>query len=238
MAISARLDPGAFQSAFSSYYRFAEQRAERAALIATDRARKIALTRLRGEMQGASLGRLGQAISSTSDLENGKGIHRTGGGGFSASGTVFIRSGSERTRGAIEAYTQGADIRPIKGRWLWIPTDNIPRLGGGRRRLTPGTWASSGMERKIGPLVFIRAANGNPLLIVRNVGVSAAGKIRSARSLTRRGAPRRGQVAAEMIVAFIGIPRTSRAARVDVTAVMRSVQAELPSLFFQALGRI
>lgn len=208
---------------------------ERAALLATHRAAEKAKAKLRADMAGASLGRLGQAIGSTSDHRKGRGVYRRG-NGWSASGIVHTRTMSERSLGAIEAYTSGAVIRPVRSRWLWIPTNNIPRLGKGRKRLTPGTWVSSGMETKIGPLVRIRASNGNPLLIVRNVGVSLAGKSRSARSLRKNGMPRRGQARQEFIVAFIGIPHTWRAARVDVLAIMESIQGELPELFNQAFG--
>lgn len=235
--VSARVAVGNFDAAFSEFYRFAEQRAEAAALIATDRARRSALGRLRSDMQAAGLGRLGNGLSSTSDLAEGRGVHRYGNGGFSASGTVFIRSRSERTRGAIEAYTEGAEIRPRRGRWLWIATDQIPRVTG-RFRMTPELWIRNGFDRKIGPLVRVTANNGMPLLIVRNVGVAASGKSRSARSLLRSGRPRKGQVATDIIVAFIGIPHTSRQARIDVAEIMRSAAAELPQLFYQALGRI
>lgn len=235
--ISVSIDASLILGRSQQMQRAVEGWIERAALTATRRAAELAKTNLRGEMSGAGLGRLGQAIGSTSDAQKGRGVFRRPGGGFSASGIVFIRTRSERTRGAIEAYTEGADIRPVRSRWLWIPSDQIPRLGAGRYRLTPGTWRSSGMEAKIGPLVRVRASNGNPLLIVRNVGVALSGKSRSARALTKRGLPRKGQAAQEFIVAFIGIPRTARSARIDVTAVMRSVQAELPSLFNQAFGQ-
>lgn len=237
MGLSARLEEGQFDAAFSDYYRFAEQRMERAALEATDKARRIALSQVRGQMQGSGLGRLGQGITSTSDLERGRGVHRTPGGGFSASGIVYVRSTSERTRGAIEAYTRGASIKPRRGRWLWIPTKEIPRVTN-RYRMTPDLWRRNGFDRKIGPLVLIRSVNGYPLLVVRNVGVSLAGKPRSARSLTKSGRPRKGQTAKSFLVAFIGIPYTSRAARVDISAIMRSVQDQLPQLFANALGRI
>lgn len=237
MRISARLEVGDFSGPFADYRRFAEQRMERAALIAVDRGRSIAEGKVRADMAGAGLAGLGRAIGSTSDEKRGRGVFRRPGGGFSASGVVFVRSRSERTVGAIEAYTQGAEIRPIRSRWLWIPTDEIPRVTG-RFRMTPALYVKNGFETKIGPLVRIRAANGNPLLIVRNVGVSALGARRKAKSLTRRGRPRKGQVQQEFIVAFIGIPRTSRAARIDVAAIMREVAGQLPELFKQALGRV
>jgi hypothetical protein len=237
MRISARLQPGDLEGPFAEWRRFSEQRLENAALIATNRARIVALRSIRAEMAGASLGRLGQAISSTSDMERGHGVHRYANGGFSASGTVFIRSRSERSIGAIEAYTEGADIRPVRSRWLWIPTDNIPRVTK-KYRLTPALWKQNGLDRRIGPLVRVKAKNGNPLLIVENVGVDLSGRSRSAKSLSKRGLPRKGQVAKDFIVAFIGIPSTSRAARVDIAAIARSATADLPALFYEALGRI
>lgn len=231
--ISARLERGQFEAAFSDWYRFAEQRMEQAALIAVDTGRKQALGRIRQAGSSAGLGRLFNGLGSKAD----EAVHRNGNGGFSASGVVFIRSGSERTRGAIDAYTRGADIRPMRGRWLWITSNDLPRVTG-RFRMTPELYIRNGFEKKIGPLVFTRASDGTALLIVRNVGVSAAGRGRSARSLKRNGAPRKGQARQEFVVAFIGIPRTARAARVDVAAIMQSVAADLPALFYNALGRI
>lgn len=235
--ISARLSRGDFEGPFAQFRRFAEQRLETAALIATDRARSIALARVRSEMKGAALGNLGSALGSGSDLEEGRGVFRYGNGGFSASGVVFVRSGSERSRGAIEAYTQGAEIAPVRGRWLWIATDQIPKRAG-RLRMTPALYVKNGFEQKIGPLQFIRSVNGYPLLVVKTASVALSGRARSAKSLNKKGLPRKGQVAKEFIVAFIGIPRTSRAARVDVLAIMREVQQQLPDLLSQALGRI
>lgn len=235
--ISATIERGQFDAPFSDYYRGAIQRFERAALIATDKGRRMALTTLRGQMASAGLGRLGNGISSTSDLERTGAVHRYPDGGFSASGTVFIRSRSARTRGAIEAYTQGANIRPVRGRWLWIATDSIPRLTG-RERMTPELYHRNGFDQKIGPLVLVRGVNGYPLLVVKNASVAESGRKRSARSLTKSGQLRKGQAAKEFIVAFFAIPRTARAARVDVTAIMRQVQAQLPELAMQALGRI
>lgn len=235
--INARVAAPSHDAAFSDYYRFAEQRSENAALIATDRARTIALNDIRDAMKNAGLGRLGNGLGSNSDLAEGRGVHRSSGGGFSASGVVFIRSRSPRTRGAIQAYTEGAEIRPVRGRWLWIATDDIPRVTG-RERMTPALYRQNGFEQKIGPLVFVRSVNGNPLLVVKNAGVSEVGKSRSARSLTKRGQARKGQRIKEFLVAFIGIPRTARAARVDASAIMSRVQAQLPDLYAQAMGRI
>jgi len=235
--VSGSIVLGDISGPFDVFYRFAEQRIERAALVATDRGRRIALNLIRQEMAAAGLGRLGNAIGSGSDLEQGRGVFRTAGGNFSASGSVFVRSGSERSRGAIEAYTQGADIRPVRGRWLWIATDQIPRVTG-RYRMTPDLYVRNGFEQKIGPLHFVRSVNGYPLLVVKGASVATSGRQRSAKALRRNGMARAGQTAKEFIVAFIGIPRTARSARVDVAGILGRVQQQLPDLFNQAFGKV
>lgn len=232
--LSARVFADNYLGRYRQSLRLIDRRMEAAALIATDVASRQAQRQIRAEMAGARLGRLGQAIGQTSDMQKGR-IHRRG-DGWSASGVVYVRSKSERTLGAIEAYTRGADIRPVRGRWLWIPSDDIPRVSK-RERLTPALWVRNGLDRKIGPLVTIRSVNGYPLMVVKNVGVSATGAKRSAKGLTKKGTARKGQRVKEFLVAFIGIPRTARAARVDVTAIMRAVQADLPRLFNEAIGR-
>lgn len=203
-------------------------------LDVSDRAARNAQRMIRSDMAGARLGRLGNAIGMTSDKMKGEPITRRG-DARRASGVVFIRSKSERTVGAIISYTEGADITPTKGRWLWIATENAQRVigsGAQRRRLTPALWRARGLDDKIGPLIRLRSVNGNPILAVRNVGVSqVAGGRPRARGLTKRGAPRKGDTARELVVMFIGIPRTARAARVNVRRrafeAMQQASAEL-----------
>lgn len=233
--LSAELFAANYLGPLRAYQKLINRRIEAAALIATDRAAQVAKGMIRAEMQAAGLGRLGNAIDANSDMQRSGKVHRSG-DGFSASGAVFIRTRSARTRGTIESYTVGSDIRPVRGRWLWIATDQIPRVTA-RERMTPELYRQNGFDQKIGPLVMVKSVNGYPLLIVRTAGVSASGRLRSARSLKKNGLPRKGQVAKEFIVAFIAIPRTARAARVDVTAIMRKVQSDLPRLYVEAIGR-
>lgn len=180
-------------------------------------------------------GWFGNAIDSGGDLEK-RGAVRRSGVGFSASGWVHVRRKSERTLGTIEAYTAGAEIAPRRGRWLWIPTNDIPARAG-RVKITPGNWSKYGLDQRIGPLVMVKSVNGRPLLVVKGASVSGEGKRRSAKSLRRDGGLRKGQVARDFIVAFIAIPRTSRQARIDVPAIMREAQATVPSLLRQQLDR-
>lgn len=239
--LSAKIDKGDFVGPYRAFGLAIDRRLELAALEATDKAAKSAVRSIRTAMQSAGLGRLGNGLGAASDLSSGRGIHRKEGGAWSASGVVFIRSRSERTRGAIESYTQGAEIRPTRGRWLWIATPDIQRLAGGkgkRQRVTPGNWKALGLDQRIGPLVFLKSVNGNPLLAVQGAGVALTGATGSARSLRKNGTARRGQLKRELLIAFIAIPRTSRAARVDVNSIMRAVQADLPRLAAQAFERV
>lgn len=236
MPFTAKIEAGEFERPFAEWNRRADAAMRKAALVATDRASRAMLAEIRGTMAGAGLGRLGNALAATSDLKRTGRVHETSGGGWSASGGVYVRSRSERTRGALESYTQGATIRPVRSRWLWIATDAVPRLSK-RERLTPALWKANGLDRKIGPLVLIKSVNGRPLLVVKDAGVDLSGRRGSVKGLTKRGQARKGQVKKDLIVCFIGIPATSRAARVDVRAIARAASNELPALFGAAIER-
>lgn len=213
-----------------------DRQLQQAALRLTDRAATKVKDRIRAEMTAAGLGRLGFALGAGSDLKK-SGSVRSIGSGWSASGWVFIRSGSQRTRGAIEAYTQGASITPKNpSGLLWFPTEDIMRMvrlpipsSGGNAsanyRLTPKLWDRTYASR-FGPLVRLKL-HGKDVLVVRNATLSLAGKPRSLRPLTKRGKVPKGQVAREFVVAFIGIPSTTRAARVNPLAIARQVTNEL-----------
>jgi len=208
-----------------------ERRAQRALLRAVAVSATHGKTRVREAMAAAGLGRLGQAIAGESD----KTLHMRA-DGFSASARFYVRTRNDRTRGAIEAYTEGAEITPVRSRWLWIPTDNTQRVigsGKNRRRLTPAGWREAGLDRKIGPLVMIKSVNGLPLLAVESVGVNLSGQKPSAKSLRKNGMPRKGQTRKELVVMFVAIPRTARSARVSLTEVLGQVRGEFPAVFGQ-----
>jgi hypothetical protein len=220
---------------FATFQQQSVSRIERAALVATDRAQRLAVSRIRGTMAGASLGRLGNAIGGTSDLQQDGRVHRRG-TGFSASGVIYIRGRNERTVGAIISYTEGSTINPTKGPWLWIASLDLQRKVAGNFRLTPARYRSSGLEQKIGPLISIPGRNaGERLLVVRDVTVRMAGKA-NPRRLPKNGRARAGRQQVEQFVAFVGIRRTSRQARVDPRAIIAGVQREMPDLWSQAMG--
>lgn len=230
--VELRMPP---RSAFDNFERETKARLQAASLNATQIAAGRAKSKIQTGMRRAGLGLLGNAIGNGGDLGK-RGAVRSAGPGWSASGWVHVRSRSERTAGAIEAYTAGAEIAPRRGRWLWIPTDDIPARVG-KRSITPENYSRLGLASKIGPLVFVLTPSGQALLVVQGASLSGAGKSRSAKSRRKDGGLRKGQVAAETIVAFVGIRRTSRAARVDVPAIMREAQALLPELIELQLRR-
>ena len=222
------------RTSFPELKRAFDRRAQAAALKATDRAAKKLKERHRSEMAAAGLGKLGMALGSGSDLEKGGRVHR-GPDGWSVSGWVYVRSGSKRSRGALQAYTEGASITPKNSSGLlWFPTDDIMRMarvplpssaGNARAnvRLTPKLWRRT-YEARFGKLFRLPGTN---LLAVKNATLSLAGKPRSIKPLTKRGKVPKGQIAKEFVIAFIGIPQTSRAARVNPETIARKVLAEL-----------
>ncbi len=215
----------------ADYRRFIIGRTEAAALYASDRLAETAKQRIRATMAASQLGRLGQAIGSGSDLDSGNGVYRRPNGEFSASGSLFIRSQSERTRGAIIAYTEGAEIAPKTSAWLWIPSPELyqrvrlpkPGLAGGKTggfRITPQLY-NRRYRQTIGPLVFIPGKHaGEAFLIVRDVSVRTADG-RAPRRIPNSGTIRRGRTRVDQFIAFTGIQRTSRKARVFVRAIIQ-----------------
>lgn len=213
---------------FDQFRRECIQRMERASLIATDKAARGALADIRTAMADAGLGKLGNAIGGGSDLQKGRGVTRLPGGGYRASGWVYIKGGSDRTTGAVVAYTEGAEIVPVRSQWLWIATDEIPRLAG-RKRMTPELYNATGLSSSIGPLVQIQGRhNGEALLIARNVTVDRFGRPGRAKALSKRGVGP-GREFRDFIVAFVGIRRTSRSARLSPSQIISLQIARLPA---------
>jgi hypothetical protein len=204
--------------------------ADKLMLDVSDRAALRAKDKIRQAMGTAGLGKLALAITNTSDKKKG-GTISVRGETRRASGIVYIRTKSPRTVGAIISYTEGAEITPKQSRWLWFPTDAAQRIvgfGKERTRLTPKVWRERGYEQKIGPLIQIKSINGRPLLAVRNVGVSGVGggQVRDS-GFTKTGKLKKGRRLRELVVMFVGIPRTAREARIDPAALAQQAVAEV-----------
>ena len=207
------------------------------ALGAVDAAAREALQEMRGQMAAAGLGTLGRALGSGSDKSKGGQVHMKSGGGWSASGWVYIRSKSPRSVGAIISYTEPSTlITPKKGRWLWIPTDEAYRTVGlppgsetKKARLEPHLWDQTWGNR-FGPLAVIKSVNGWPLMILKNPASVRLSGQRGIKPLLKSGRAPKGFVPKEFIVMFIGIPRTSRKARIDPRAIAARAAVKIPAL--------
>lgn len=209
------------------------QRVERAMLVATDKASRNALSEIRSSN---ALGRLGNALGHFSDLKKGKGF-RFGESGFSASGGIAIKTKNERTVGAIISYTEGSEILPVRGRWLWFPTPELGIKRIGKKKVTPALYNSSGLTQRLGPLIFIPGRHaGEALLIIRNVQTSLSGRRRPIKG-SKSGVARAGRQQQEQIVAFVGIKRTARTKRIDVPAIMRANAARVGELFYNEMKK-
>lgn len=221
---------------FKELEAFVRKALEGAALRASHTAAHRTLTEIRGAMRSAGLGRLGNALGSGSDQAKNGTVHRRG-EAFSASGWVHVRSKSKRAVGALEAYTEGAEIRPRRGQWLWMATRQISQKAG-RQKMTPALYRASGLEQRLGPLVQIQTSPGEALLIVENVSVDKFGRMgRKARKIGKTGRLSKGRRRADMIVAFVGIRRTSRAARVTPSTIAATNAAKLPALIAEELRK-
>jgi hypothetical protein len=223
---------GGFDS--SAMTRDLDRQLKRAALRASHKAALGARDEIRSSMRGARLGGLANAIRHTSDQRKGR-LHTRTGGGFSASGTVYVAGKSERTLGAIEAYTEGAAITAKRGRWLaFVASDQIPRRVG-RRRMTPELYRSGGLEQRIGPLQFVRSSRPSVAYLVAEDVSIRPDKRGSARRLPKNGKVRGNRVQVG-IVAFVLIKATRRSKRLDPLRIAARHQALMPQYLEEALG--
>ena len=103
--------------------------------------------------------------------------------------------------------------------------------------MTPALYRRAGLEQRIGPLIEIAGRGAQRLLIVRNVTVDRFGRRGRARRMPTRGGLRGNSEARDMIVAFIGIPATSRVATVAPSAILAAHAARLPDLVGEELRR-
>ncbi len=198
----------------------ADQR--RIAHLATDKATTFAKELTRQKIQAAGLGRLANAVGSTSSLKR-KGGRQTD----NAFGAVFAR-GKTSWRGnqALLAYSEGATITPNAGRkWLAFATDAVPRRAG-REKMTPEGYRKSGLESTLGKLQFVRGRNGRvAYLVARKVVVSR----RNGRILRQQGVKKnRGSNNKDSVVAFILIKITRRAQRFSQRAIMLEAVNKIP----------
>jgi hypothetical protein len=178
-----------------------------------------AKTSTRRKIRGVGLGRLANAVGSYSSItENQTEKPR-------AFGAVFARGRAEgRGNQALLAYSEGASIFPRPGRqWLAFATSAIPKRAG-RYKMTPARYRSTGLERSIGKLHFVKGRGKEAYLVARQVDVSRrTGIAKAAGNRQPRGSDRK-----KAVVAFVLIPFTRRAARFSQDAIMQDALRQFP----------
>ena len=202
-----------------------ERENHRAALEVTDLASKKAQRHIQAKMRSVGLGRLGNAVGQTSAKRK-----RQTEEGRNPYGVIYARGGDDSLAGgALEAYSQGAVIRPKNGAWLAVPTKAAPRfvrVGGKRRRLTPELWAKAGLNSRIGKLQFRQIRSNLALLVVKKVWLSA--KTGRAKALGASGRTRTRVVPKGDTVVFVLIKQTRRAKRFDKDQIIAFYADRMP----------
>lgn len=196
----------------------------RAAQKAVHRASKLGQSRVRMAMKAAGLGKLEKVVGHKSSLMEGHEDTRPW-------GVIYAKGQSrsdDRGAGALEAYSEGAVIRPkdslFGAGWLWIATPAIPKRIR-RFKSTPALYNRSPLVTSIGPLVFRRIASNRALLVVKKVKVSP--KTGRAKALGPRK-PRKGTLVKESVVAFVGIKITRRMRRFNQRQLMKLAAQMVP----------
>lgn len=199
----------------------------RAVSTAVDRAGKEAWYAVQAKIRSVGLGNLSKAVGFTSSLRR----KDNSGDPYAV---IFAKGGDESLAGgALESYSQGADIRTKDGKeWLAFATSALPRKTG-RWRLTPELYNKSGLVTSIGKLIFRPIGPGKALLVIKNVSLSA--KDGRAKALGPRGT--RTRIPQKEIVAFILIRVTRRAKRFDKDDIVFASSAKVPDYIQDELDR-
>lgn len=198
---------------------------EKVALAAgkvNDRQTIAARDRQRTAMRSAGLGKLGNAVKT----ETGRSKDR--GGNPNAYGVIFADNGDESRAGqALQAYSKGTTIKPIKGPWLWFQTPALARTskipGDNRRgRLTPERYNQMGAP--LGPLRFARI---NPSFAKLYVDVADVSVKTGRATRPGKGKPRT-KVRTKRVTIFFGIRNTRRGQRYDPQRIVAQAHKEIP----------
>jgi hypothetical protein len=132
----------------------------------------------------------------------------------------------------IRAFDEGALIRAKRGGFLAIPTENAPKRGTDRRRITPRNFP----EHRFGQLRLVPRRNGPSLLVVDSVRASfsrKSGNLRGFRKASDRA--RRAGNALTTVVMFVLVPQVKLEKRLDVKREAERWSAKIPALIDQRM---
>ena len=128
--------------------------------------------------------------------------------GLNAAGLVYSKAPR-----LIQAHTEGTTIRARGGKYLAIPTENVPRRLFGKQKPSPGQWPA-----RLGKLQFIPTRTGG-VLVVKNYTRTRTGRESTAKNPKSR-----------TVVMFVLIRQITLKKRLDPDAAGQRVANLLPEL--------
>ena len=129
---------------------------------------------------------------------------------------VFVWSEAPRI---ISAFSSGDTvIKPVNGgRWLWIPTENVPRTRGGARM----------REMDLGRLVkkwfFLPARNGN-MVVCAQAAITPRRKHRKGFARATKADVKGGN--AKLVVMYVLVKQVTLRQRLDLNAIVTRARSE------------
>jgi hypothetical protein len=130
----------------------------------------------------------------------------------------------------IGAYAAGATIRPVKGGvYLWIPTENVPGIGRGHKRMTP-----TQVEERYGDFEYVRSITrpGTILAVVPAIWAKNNSKWRKA-TKGRSGTFGRST---QRVVMFVLVRQVSLKKRLALDTVIAAAANDWPEIVGRALA--
>ena len=118
----------------------------------------------------------------------------------------------------IEGH-MGSTIKPRKGRFLAIPTENVPK-GRFGRRITPKKWPT----RTYGPLQFVAARNGRPAMLVATGLTYSQKRQRFYKSRSKKA---KMGVGTSTVVMFFLVPQVKLRRRLNIKRYIESAKGKL-----------
>ena len=194
---------------------------QRAAARGVDKATGGAATQSRNTIRARGLGRLANAVGWTSSLKKGKTT------GTNSWGAIFARGGDDSLAGqALQAYSRGATIRPVRGEYLWFQTKALQRRVG-RKRMTPARYMEMGSP--LGRLLFRRKSARVAEYFVKGAVLSPKGRARIP--------GRRSRIPTTIVVLFVGIKDTVRLKRWDQLQIVSMYAGLVPAFISDEVER-
>lgn len=194
-----------------------EGEAAKAVTDAVRTATQLLKSNWRGQITGAGLSsRLANTVRSK--------VYPQIGNSLSAAGIVYTAPGSaEKLLAELE---DGAIIESKKGRFLAIPTENVPKGTRGTKQSPTTFQANSGIK-----LRFARAKDGTYLLVGNAVSAKSGHGFRPA----TRGRVRQGR-GLQTVVFYILVSQVTMRKRLDLMAAAEVAQDQIGALIAERLG--